>query len=215
MDGLAGDLKKSVHSIKPIIGLVGGIGAGKSLAASLFAERGARVIDADALGHAALRDPAIRAQVLDRWGPEVLDSDRQVNRRKLGSIVFADSGQRTALQSIVFPWIDRRIREEIAQAEADPAVRLIVLDAAIMLETGWNGACRRVVYVDAPPEQRLARLVENRGWNAQELAAREMAQMGTDEKRACADDVLMNDRSPADLARQIDRWFGANAALFA
>lgn len=215
MDGLPGEPKKKLHSSKPIIGLVGGIGAGKSLAASLFAARGARVIDADALGHAALRDPAIRAQVVERWGPGVLDRDGQIDRRKLGSIVFADPGQRTALQSMVFPWIDRRIRDEVALAEADPALRLIVLDAAIMLETGWDGACCRVVFIDAPREQRLARLIKHRDWNAEELTARENAQMTTEMKRARADDVLLNEGSPEDLARQIDCWFGANAALFA
>ena len=100
-------------------GLVGGIGAGKSLAAALFAERGAKVIDADALGHAALRQPAIRSQVQSRWGAEIMDDKGEVNRRKLGAIVFDSAEERAALQAMVFPWIDRRIREEIAQAEAD------------------------------------------------------------------------------------------------
>jgi dephospho-CoA kinase len=213
MVGVPGDPKKKATSSKPIIGLVGGIGAGKSLAAALFAERGAKVINADALGHAALTDPAIRSLVHERFGSAVLDSDGQVNRRKLGAVVFADPGQRTALQDIVFPWIDREIRVQMAQAETDPAVRLIVLDAAIMLETGWNNACRRVVYIDAPREQRLARLIKNRAWTAEELTAREHAQLSNEEKRARADDIIVNDGSPEDLARQIDRWFGANKVL--
>jgi dephospho-CoA kinase len=215
MEVAGGEQERGVRSTKPIIGLVGGIGAGKSLAAALFAERGARVIDADSLGHEALRQPAIRVQVQNRWGSEVMASDGQVNRRRLGAIVFADPKERDALQAIVFPWIDRRIREEIARAEADPAVRLIVLDAAIMQETGWDAACCRVVFLDAPREQRLARLVKNRGWTAQELTAREQAQMDTEQKRARSDDVITNDGSPADLACQIDRWFGANSSLFA
>ncbi|HEV8062160.1 MAG TPA: dephospho-CoA kinase [Gemmataceae bacterium] len=215
MDGPQGDRKKCLHSTKPIVGLIGGIGAGKSLAAGLFAERGARVIDADALGHAALKEDAIRAQVRDRWSQAVMDPDGQINRRRLGSIVFASPQERAALQGMVFPWIDRRIREEIAQAEADPAVRLIVLDAAIMLETGWDAACSRLVYIDAPREQRLARLVANRGWTAQELTSREQAQMDAEQKRARANDVLLNYGSPAELACQIDHWFEAHASLFA
>jgi dephospho-CoA kinase len=215
MDAPALEPNKQVHSTKPIIGLVGGIGAGKSLAARLFAERGAQVIDADSLGHAALRQPDIRKQVQARWGAGVMESDGQVSRRKLGAIVFADPNERAALQGMVFPWIDCHIREEIAQADAHPAVRLIVLDAAIMQETGWDRACCQVVYIDASREQRLARLAENRGWNAQELIAREKAQMDTDQKRSRADQVLMNDGSPADLARQIDCWFEANSTLFA
>src|ERR1700719_4350855 len=102
MEGPAGDVaKRGSLSGKPIIGLVGGIGAGKSLAAALFAERGARVIDADALGHTALRQPAICTQVRNRWGPAVMESDGQVNRRKLGALVFADAIERRALQAIV------------------------------------------------------------------------------------------------------------------
>jgi len=215
MEGPKNDPKKTTHTTKPIIGLVGGIGAGKSLAGELFAARGARVIDADGLGHSALRDPQIRAQIQARWGSEILDAEGEVNRRKLGSIVFADPNQRRALQDFVFPWIDRAIRKELAQADADPSVRLVVLDAAIMLETGWDHACRRVVFIDAPREQRLARLIKNRNWSDEELKARESAQMSNTEKRARADDVLSNAGSPEDLARQIDCWFGANADLFA
>ena len=215
MDGPVDKSMEHVHSTKPIVGLVGGIGAGKSLAAKLFAERGARVIDADALGHEALRQTEIRDAVQGRWGSEVIGNDGEVNRRKVRSIVFADPEERTALQALVFPWIDRHIRKEIAQADADPKVRLIVLDAAIMLETGWDKVCRSVIYIDASRDRRLARLIENRGWNAQQLTANEQAQMSTEEKRARADYVLMNEGSPEDLARQIDCWFGANASLFA
>ena len=214
MDAPAEQPPKRLRSTKPIIGLVGGIGAGKSLAAKLFAERGAKVIDADALGHSALRQPEICGAVRSRWGLGVMESDGQVSRRKLGSIVFADPEERTALQALVFPWIDRQIREEIIRADADPKVRLIVLDAAIMQETGWDKACSSVIYVDAPRDQRLVRLVENRGWNARELTSREQAQWCTDQKRASADHVLMNDGSPVDLACQIDRWLETNASLF-
>ena len=214
MDEVSKDLSKIVHTTKPIIGLVGGIGAGKSLVAALFAERGARVIDADSAGHEALRQPAIREQVKARWGSQVMESGDQVNRRKLGSIVFADPGERTALQAIVFPWIDQQIREEIAGAQSDPNVRLIVLDAAIMQETGWDAACNRVIFIDAPRSHREARLMEKRGWSREELPAREKAQMPTDEKRSRAHDVLINDGSIADLASQVDAWFKTNVALF-
>jgi dephospho-CoA kinase len=214
MEGAAIGQAKSVHATKPIIGLVGGIGAGKSLAAQLFAQRGARVIDADALGHKALREPEIRAQVETRWGSQVMDGDGHVNRRKLGSIVFADPKERTALEAIVFPWIDGQIRKEVVQAESDPAIRCIVLDAAIMQETGWDAACNRVIFIDAPRDQRETRLIEKRGWSPGELMARERAQLGTEEKRARAHDVLRNDGSAEDLARQVDCWFRNNSSLF-
>jgi dephospho-CoA kinase len=215
MDGVSKDFFKLVHTTKPIIGLVGGIGAGKSLVAALFAERGARVIDADAAGHEALRQSVIRDQVKARWGSQVMENGDEVSRRKLGSIVFADPHERTALQAIVFPWIDQQIRDEIDRAQADPNVRLIVLDAAIMQETGWDAACSRVIFIDAPREQRKARLMAKRGWSSEELPTREKAQMPTDEKRSRAHDVLINDGSLADLAIQVDAWFKTNASLFA
>ena len=125
---------------KPVIGLIGGIGSGKSLVAATFARRGARVISGDELGHeapAAAGDPC--RSVVQRWGPEVLDEQGRIDRRRLGAIVFADPSERRALEAMVFPWIERRIREEIDDARKRTGqVRLIVLDAAVMLEAGWN-----------------------------------------------------------------------------
>jgi dephospho-CoA kinase len=189
---------------KPIVGLIGGIGSGKSLVADVFRRRGAQVISGDQLGHEALRQAGIQAQVLQRWGIQVLDERGAVDRRRLGAIVFADARERQALEAIVFPWIERRIREEIAAGQADPHVALIVLDAAIMLEVGWNTVCDRLVFVDVPREERLHRLAEQRGWSAKEVQAREMAQMSLDEKKNRADYVVENTGSPEHLARQVD-----------
>src|SRR5262245_3042424 len=103
-------------SRKPVVGLIGGMGSGKSRVADLFAARGARVISGDALGHEALRQPAIRSRVVERWGPGVLDERGAIDRRNLGRLVFADAGQRRELEALVFPWIERRLQEEIAAA---------------------------------------------------------------------------------------------------
>src|SRR5262245_2345367 len=85
----------------PVIGLIGGIGSGKSRVAAEFACRGGRVISGDELGHEALRQPGIKEQVVRRWGPEVLNEKDDVDRRKLGAIVFADAAQRKALEALV------------------------------------------------------------------------------------------------------------------
>jgi dephospho-CoA kinase len=196
-------------SRKPVIGLVGGIGSGKSRVAAALAARGGRLIAADPLGHEALRQPAIRARVAERW-PTVIDPDGEVNRRRLGRIVFADAAELRTLEALVFPWIEDRVREEMKKAAADPAVAFTVLDAAVMLEAGWNDVCDRVVYVQTPRELRLARLREQRGWTADDVAARERAQLPLTEKAARADAALDNAGPPEDLARQVDallrRW---------
>jgi dephospho-CoA kinase len=198
----------------PVIGLIGGIGSGKSTIAKAFARRGAKVIVGDALGHEALRQPDIRARVVERWGRKVLDDTGEVDRRKVAAIVFAKNAQARdelrALESFVFPWIERRAREEIAAVRQDGRSRLVVLDAAVMLEAGWNNVCDRLVYVHAPREARLRRLAEGRGWSAKEVADRESAQRSLTEKATRADDAVDNSGPPEEVQRQVDdllcRW---------
>lgn len=192
------------HGAKPTLGLIGGIGAGKSAATKCFAARGGAVIDADALGHEALEQPAIKAALVNRWGERVMKPDGRLDRRAIGGIVFADANERAVLEAAVFPYIGGRVREEIAKAQANPAARFVVLDAAVMLEAGWH-ECDKVVYVDAPRELRLARLAARSGWTEADLAAREAAQWPAEQKKARADAVIVNDAGPERLQEQVDR----------
>jgi dephospho-CoA kinase len=189
---------------KLVVGLLGGIGSGKSQVAAAFAARGARVIGADELAHAALRQPEVRRKVAQRWGEELLDEQGEIQRRRLGAIVFADPAERRTLEAMVHPWIRERLQAEVQKARAEEGVRLIVLDAAIMVEAGWSALCDRLVYVDAPHELRLARVAQQRGWTEEEMLARESAQLPLTEKRVRADHVLDNSASPAHLQRQVD-----------
>lgn len=194
------------HGPKPVIGLVGGIGAGKSTAARLLADRGAVVVNADALGHDALDDPNIRRSVVETWGERtnLLRPDGKIDRRSLGRIVFENSADRRALEAVVFPYIRERTRAAVDAAQANPAVPFVVLDAAVMLEAGWDNACDRVVYVDAPREMRLARVAARSGWTESDLIAREAAQWPADRKMAAADAVVVNDAGPERLRERLD-----------
>jgi dephospho-CoA kinase len=183
--------------------LVGGIGAGKSQVAEAFARRGARVISGDALAHAALREPAIKELVVGRWGQRLLDDKGEIQRRLLAEVVFADAGERRALEAMVHPWIKDRIRTEVESARADARVRLIVLDAAVMLEAGWHDVCDHLVFIDAPREVRLRRVAEQRGWTVQEVEAREAAQLPLTAKAAHADHTLDNSTSLERLDHQV------------
>lgn len=200
---------RTPHSRKPVVGVVGGIGAGKSAAAAAMARRGGAVIDADRLGHAALEQPEVRRQLVARWGERVLKPDGSANRRAIAGIVFNNPPELRALEGMVFPYIGRRAREEIVKAQADPAVRFVVLDAAVMLEAGWAEACDRIVYVEAPRDVRLARLAARSGWTADEVTARELAQMPLEEKKAQSAAVVVNDGSPARLREQVDELLRA------
>jgi len=188
---------------KPVIGLIGGIGSGKSQVAAAFARNGARVIAGDQLGQAALRDPDLRARVASRWGEAIVDEQGEIDRRRLGAIVFADPVERKALEAITHPWIRRHIRAKIEEARRDPRVPLIVLDAAIMLEAGWNEVCDRLVYIEAPRAVRLERVARQRGWSEKEVDARERAQLPLTEKVVRADHVLDNSASLEYLNRQV------------
>lgn len=193
------------HGPKPVIGLIGGIGAGKSSAARCFATRGGWVIDGDAIGHEVLRRPTIVAKLIDRWGAGICKPDGSLDRREIGRIVFANSTERKALEGLVFPEIGQRCREEIQHGFADASTRFVVLDAAVMLEAGWNNAVDRIVYVNAPRELRLARLTSRSGWTVTDLAAREAAQWPEDVKQSRSDVVIHNNADLAALQSQVDR----------
>jgi dephospho-CoA kinase len=195
---------------KPVIGLIGGIGSGKSCVAAEFARHGAVLIAGDQLGHEALRQPAVKEQIVGRWGKGVLDEKGEIDRRQVAGIVFADRAELRALEGMTFPWIERGIEQGVRRAREDPGVALVVLDAAVLLEAGWNRYCDRLVYVHAPRARRLARVAAQRGWTAKEVDARASAQMTLTDKVSRADDVIDNSRSPAETARQVDdllrRW---------
>jgi dephospho-CoA kinase len=193
----------NLHSPPLVVGVVGGIGAGKSQVAEAFAGRGARVISGDALAHAALREPAIKKLVVGRWGERLLDDKGEIQRRLLAEVVFADAGERRALEAMVHPWIKERIRAEVEAARADAKVRLIVLDAAVMLEAGWHDVCDHLVFIEAPREVRLRRVAEQRGWTLQEVEAREAAQLPLTAKAAHADHTLDNSTSLERLDHQV------------
>jgi dephospho-CoA kinase len=191
---------------KPLLGLIGGIGSGKSVVAAMLAELGGYVIDADRLGHEALRQPEIRDRVAARWGSNhVLNVAGEVDRHRVAEIVFADENERRALETMVFPWIEKRIQEEIERAERDQQVCLIILDAAILLETGWGRECNRLIFVNTPREERLKRLAETRGWTSKEVERRELAQLSLEEKAAKADFVIDNTGDLAQTKAQIER----------
>jgi dephospho-CoA kinase len=193
---------------KLVIGLIGGIGSGKSLVAAEFARRGAAIIAGDQLGHQALRQPAVKEQVVKRWGKGMLDDSGEIDRRKLGRVVFADQKELRALEGITFPWIERGIEDGIRTARADPQAALVVLDAAVLLEAGWNRYCDRIVYVHAPRARRLERVARQRGWSEKEVDARARAQWPLTDKVSRADDVVDNSRSPAETARQVQALLG-------
>jgi dephospho-CoA kinase len=183
-----------------VVGIIGAIGAGKSTVARLFAQQGGTLIVGDEIGHAVLCEPAVRDAVLAQWGAGVRDARGEIDRKKLGSIVFANARDRLHLESLLFPRIGQHIREHIAQAPGP----FVVLDAAVMLEAGWAPVCDLIVFVDAARDARVRRLREQRGWDTDELARREAAQLPLNQKKARAHRVIDNTGDPGQLQAQVD-----------
>jgi dephospho-CoA kinase len=190
-----------------IIGLIGGVGSGKSTVAQIFRELGAGVLDADRVGHEVLRLPAVRAAVGGRWGKDVIGPDGEVDRKAIARIVFASApdGPRelAELERITHPEIRNRLKIEAAEM-GRRGVPLVILDAPVMLKAGWDAICDEIVFIDAPTDVRQER-VASRHWPPDELARREAAQESIEAKRRIADFVLDNSSDMSYIQSQVER----------
>lgn len=181
-----------------IIGVTGGIGAGKSTVCAVFEEAGARVIDADAIGHEALRDPIVIRNLTDVFGREILDSDGQIVRRELGKRAFASDESRGKLNAIVWQPLRQLLLDKIhAALDREPA-RPVVVDAALLVERGEPKKIVDVlVVVTAPEALRIQRTMARLGISKAEVVSRLSAQLPEEDKVAVADFVIINDKTPA------------------
>lgn len=189
---------------QPIIGLCGGIGAGKSAVAAAFGRCGAVVISSDALNHAVLRDPEVARQVAAWFGEDVLGPDGTPDRARLAEVVFGDAVQRRRLEGLVHPLIARRRADIISRSQGDASVRAIILDSPLLFESQLDRLCDAIVFVEASEPVRLERLRASRQWDLDQLRRRERCQLPLDEKRRRAQFVVNNNTaSPDDLLAQV------------
>jgi len=190
-----------------VVGLVGGIGSGKSAVSSWAGERlQIHAIDADKIGHQVLTDPEVKQQLTLRFGAQILGSDGEIQRPELGRLVWGDEPERQQarkdLEAITHPAIRQEIQRRIARAKQSGDCG-VFLDAAVMLESGWSSVCDRIVFVDTPAEIRQQRVVQTRGWTAEQWRAREESQWSTDQKRERADVVVDNSGSVDQAGQQL------------
>jgi dephospho-CoA kinase len=188
--------------LRPVIGLLGGIGSGKSFAAAQFAELGCKVVDADRVGHELLREAAIRRAIHRRFGDRVFTRAGHVNRRRLAERVFSSQEDLAALEAIVDPDLWRRVRQAVEDARRRD-VPAVVLDAALILEKGLDNLCTVMVYVETREEVRRVRAKAARGWLPSEVARREARQVSLKTKRERADYIVDNSTSPEHTFEQV------------
>jgi len=189
----------------PIIGLTGGIGAGKTTVAAILAGLGARVIDADRIGHEVYRPGSAGfARVVEAFGPAVVGADGAIDRRMLGALVFADPAARARLNALVHPLIAAEVGRRIAAARAEGFEGPLVVEAAVLLEAGWRPLVDRVWVVSARREDAILRIMATRGLAREEVERRLEAQMSDAERRRQADLVIENDGPPAALRAAVE-----------
>jgi dephospho-CoA kinase len=192
-----------------VIGLLGGIGSGKSAVARLFAEAGASVVDADRMAREEIETPEARERVSALFGGAVLSPDGSVDRRALADRAFADRASLQRLNDVVHPPVRRRVREAVrrhraAERSARGAARVLVLDVPLLAESPLRSECDALVFIETADAVRRARLAE-RGWPAGELERRESFQTPVIEKRKMARWVVDNTGSLEATRKEVGR----------
>lgn len=195
----------------PVVGLLGGIAAGKTAVADRLAELGATVVSADAAAHEVLERPDIRERIAARWGDAVGDNGR-IDRERLAERVFGDPQELAALEAITHPAICAALRQQLDAARRSEDVLAVVIDAPLLLEAEFDGPCDVLVFVDCPLEVRRQRAAA-RGWDADELDRRESHQQPLDRKRERADAIVDGNAQIETTLQQVQQLWERTLGL--
>jgi dephospho-CoA kinase len=190
-----------------VIGLTGGIGTGKSQVAKILEDLGAAAINADLLGHEAYLPNTVTWQkIVDTFGKEVLSPGGEVDRKKLGGVVFGDPGQLERLNAIMFPRIYQMIEERIAGLDRDGR-NTVVVEAALFLEAKWDPLAAEIWVTVSSEDAVVERLKSRNNFTEEAIKARIASQMPQDERVARADVVIDNDIGMDELRRRVEQLF--------
>ena len=188
-----------------IIGLTGGIASGKSTAARHLSENGAFVMDGDVLGHRAYEpNTAAFAQITETFGSEVVGANGQINRKALGGKVFGNPIALKQLTDILYPEIRRMFGEWIETTQADNPNALLVMDAAVLLEAGWEDLADETWVIIVDPNTAVSRAVARDGLDEAAVSKRIASQLSNDERSARADVVIDNSGNEAALIARLE-----------
>jgi len=187
-----------------VIGLTGGIGTGKSEAARHLVTLGARLIDADVVGHEAYRPHAEAwRRVVEAFGEAILGPEGEIDRRALGAIVFSDPDQLARLNGIMHPLMTGMVQEKI-DAFRETGSEAVVVEAALLFEAGWSSLVQEVWVTDSPVEVVVARLAQRNGMSEKEARRRIASQMSREERLERADFVIDNSKDVESMREAID-----------
>ena len=189
-------------------GLTGGIACGKSTVAGMLRQLGAHIVDADEVGHEMLlpSSPAF-PELVSRFGREILDSAGRIDRKKLGPLVFADPARLQQLNSIVHPRIIERTGQLAAEHCARDPKAVVIVEAALVYETGIPGRFVKTIVAWCQPEQQMERLMAKAGLSREQAEQRISSQMPAEEKRRRADFVIDCSGSLEETRRQVETLY--------
>ena len=188
-----------------VIGLTGGIGTGKSEVTRLLGSLGAVVINADQVGHEAYKpDSESWKEVVKAFGEAILRTNREIDRQKLGAIVFGDPDQLAKLNRIMHPRMARIVSEQLESLRVQGA-KVVVVEAALLFEAGWDSLVDEVWATDSPVEAVIERLQARNGMSAEEVLKRIDSQMDNSERLSRAHVIVDNGGNVADLESTVDR----------
>ncbi|UCF43372.1 MAG: dephospho-CoA kinase [Planctomycetota bacterium] len=192
---------------KPIIGILGGLGSGKSTVAAEFGKLGCAIIDADKIAHELLKEPVVKERAVASLGQVILDSTGKIDRKKLAGIVFADAQKLLALNDIIHPPVLQRAEELIKQYNGQNQVKAIVLDMPLLVEVGWSKRCDKLIFVDCERQLRVERAKKIGVLDENQHKIRENFQISLDKKATLADNIVDNNSGFSALAEQVAKIF--------
>lgn len=185
-----------------VLGITGGVGCGKStLLSMLEKKKGAKVILADNLGHEVM-EPGTECyeQIVALLGSSILDETGHIKREKMAQIIYGDDEKRRQVNEIVHPSVNKEIKERIRMWQAEP---LVVVETALMFESGCDAYCDEVWGIFTDPEIRIDRLLKSRGYSREKSLSIMQKQMSYEELKQKCSHVLFNDEDPDKLWEQI------------
>ena len=189
-----------------VIGLTGGVGTGKSTVVSLAEVKPyVRAVKADEIGHLAM-EPGQTAyyDIITLFGDGILNEDRTINRKKVAEIVFADSQKLSALNGIIHPFVRKVIEDTIAEEKKKGKCKFFIIEAAILLETGYQEICDEIWVVLTKESLRRQRLKESRGYSEEKITAIMKEQMSDEAFTKYADYVIENNESLEEVKIKLD-----------
>jgi dephospho-CoA kinase len=192
---------------KKIIGIVGGIGSGKSTAAAILGGLGCAVIDADKIAHESLEKNLIKKRLQKVFGIDIINRKGKIDRRKMAEAAFVSRKKAAQLNGIIHPPVLAKIEQLIKECIKRPRVKAIVLDIPLLAEIGWMKRCDKVIFVSCSRKNRLQRGKKKGIFNGKKIKNFEKFQFSIDRKQKIADNTVENNGSRTNLRKQIARIF--------